>query len=91
MKPKDQLMFLLEHYINGHYTVDVFVDEFYRIYNFEVEDSCLSQLELSLLMELSTMTGRFSSSEEDLKIPNVYFNEEDIKTKASVVYSVMGT
>ena len=87
MKPKEQLMYLLEHYNSGNYTVDVFVDEFYRIFNFETEDSDLSQLEISLFSELSLIIGRFSSCEEDLKMPNAYFSETDVKKKAKEIYN----
>jgi len=86
MKPKEQLMYLLEHYNSGDYTVDVFVDEFYRIFNFETDDSDLSPQEISLFSELSLITGRFSSYEEDLKIPNAYFSETDVKKKATEIY-----
>jgi len=86
MKPKEQLMYLLEHYNSGDYAVDVFVNEFYRIFNFEADDSDLSQLEISLFSELSLITGRFSSCEEDLKIPNAYFSETDVKKKAKEIY-----
>lgn len=86
MKPKEQLMYLLEHYYKNDYTTDVFVDEFYRIYNFEVDDSDLTQKELRILSELSTITGRFSPFEDDLKIPNAYFSENDVRKKATEVY-----
>jgi len=86
LNPKEQLMYLLKHYYMGEYTTIIFVDEFHRIYNFEVTNSDLSQKELELLSELAMMTGRFSFFEEDLKIPNAFFNENDIKQKATAVY-----
>lgn len=86
MEPEKQLIYLLEHYYKGEYTTDIFVDEFYRVYNFEIDDFELSEKESELLSELSVITGRFSSNDEDLKITNMYFCEKDVKEKATSVY-----
>lgn len=32
------------------------------------------------------MTGRYSPFEEDLKIPNAFFNEREVKKEATDVY-----
>jgi len=35
---------------------------------------------------LSIITARFSSNEEDLKIPNAYFSEKEVKQNATKVF-----
>ena len=86
MDAKEQLYYLLEHYVTGNYTTDVFTDEFSRIYDLEMDYSLLSSTEYKLMRELSAITGRFSPFEGDIKISNAYFNEEDIKKKAKEVF-----
>ena len=86
MSEKEQLYYLLKHYYEDDYTTGVFVDEFDRIYNLEVDYTTLSDEENKLMGELSVITGRFSPCEEELKIPNVYFSESDVKQKATEVY-----
>ena len=86
LNPKEQLMYLLEHYYIGNYDTETFADEFHRIYHFEVDDKDLSAKEKNALSELSTIVARFSPFEEDLKIPNMYFSEKDVKEKATEVY-----
>jgi len=86
MDAREQLLYLLEHYYKGNYTTDDFADEFSRIYDHETDYDLLSGKEHELMRELSIITGRFSSFEEDLKIPNAYFNENDVRKKATEVY-----
>lgn len=86
MDARKQLLYLLENYYKGNYTTEVFADEFSRIYDQETDYDLLSNKEHELMRELSTITGRFSPFEEDLKIPNAYFNEKDVRQKATEVY-----
>lgn len=86
MNAREQLMYLLEKYYEGKYETEIFAEEFSRIYDLETDYSLLSEKEHDLMKELSIVTGRFSPFEEDLKIHNAYFNENDVKTKATDVY-----
>lgn len=75
----------MKEYINGNYDTEHFCDQFSIIFDQEVDYNNLTKLEYKLFGELSTMTGRFSSFEEDLKIPNMYYTEEEIKKKVNEV------
>ena len=86
MDAREQLIYLLKKYYEGEYETSIFADEFSRIYDLETDYSLLSEQEDQLMGELSEIVGRFSPYEEDLKIPNAYFNEEDVKKKATDVY-----
>jgi hypothetical protein len=86
MNANEQLMYLLEQYHKDNYATDVFADEFSRIYNFEIDDTSLSSEEDMLMKGLSIITGCFSPYEEDLKIPNVFYEEKNVKQKASEIY-----
>lgn len=78
MTAREQLWYLIRGVVNGSYEVTIFCDEFERIYNFETEEEQLSEQERSMFRSLSKMASRFSEFEEDLKIPNMYYNKEDI-------------
>ncbi|MDR2946036.1 MAG: hypothetical protein LBV79_04755 [Candidatus Adiutrix sp.] len=86
MDAREQLLYLLEHFYKGNYTTDIFADEFERIYNLELDYDTLSEAEYMLFHDLSLVAGRFSPFEDDLKIPNVYFSEAEVKDKAAQVY-----
>lgn len=86
MDARKQLLYLLENYYKDNYTTDVFADEFSRIYDHETDYALLSKKEHELMRELSIITSRFSPFDEDLKIPNAYFNEADVRKKATEVY-----
>lgn len=85
MTAREQLWYLVRGVINGSYEVTIFCDEFERIYNFETDNEQLSEQERTMFRSLSKMAGRFSEFEEDLKIPNVYFNKEDICNAAKSI------
>jgi len=42
----------------------------------------LTESENTIFDELSRVTSRFSPFEEDLKIPNAFTNEQEVKSKA---------
>jgi len=86
MDAREQLMYLLEKYYMGKYETSTFADEFSRIYDLETDYSQLSNREHELMKGLSIITARFSSNEEDLKIPNAYFSEKEVKQKATKVF-----
>jgi hypothetical protein len=86
MNPKEKLYFLLVEYLKGNYSTKDFADWFTNIFNLEMDYSLLSKDEYKYFKELEEMTGRFSPYEEDLKLPNVFFNEQEILEKAKYVY-----
>ncbi len=89
MSPKGKLYYLLEQYFLNKYTTTVFADEFTVTYDLEVDYESLTEEENALFGELCAMTARFSSDEEELQIPNVYFSEMQVKEKATEVYHVL--
>ncbi|WP_028235175.1 hypothetical protein [Pseudobutyrivibrio sp. MD2005] len=89
MTEKEQLWYLIDKLLDDKYQIKDFCNEFTRIYDLEVDYDELSTLENKLFNELSSMTSRFSENEEDLKIPNMYYNEKDIISKAKEIVSII--
>ena len=87
MSPKEKIYYLIREYINGNYETEIFCDEYTQIFNIELDYDTLNEEQYKLLEELSVFTARFSPFEEDLKIPNVYFSEEQVVTKVKEVYN----
>ena len=85
MTSKEKLYYLLTEYQKGKYDINTFCDQFTVIYDTEVDYDTLSNLENKLFNELSIITARFSPYEDDLKIPNVYYSEQDVKSKVEEV------
>ena len=85
MNPKEKLFYLLREYKAGNYKTEIFCDEYTQVFNIELDYDTLSEAEYELLEELSNFTARFSPFEEDLKIPNVYYDEKQVREKASEV------
>ena len=81
MNEKEQLYYLIDGLLNGNYNIKDFCDEFTRIYNLEIDYDVLSSAEYKCFSELSQMAARFSEYDEDLKIPNVYCSEDEIRDK----------
>ena len=54
-----------------------------KIFDLEIDYDELSEKEYTVFRNLSDMSGRFSDSEEDLKLPNVYYNEMQIRDEVS--------
>ena len=88
MTAREQLWYLINGVLAGSYEVKIFCDEFYRIYNFETDETQLTEQEKREFEELFRMAARFSVFEEDLKIPNMYFSEEEILAKVKEVQSL---
>jgi len=86
MTSKEKLYYLLEQYYLNKYSTEIFTDEFTTICNLETDYESLTENENKLLGDLCTITSRFSSDEEDLKIANVYYSERQVKDKATKVY-----
>lgn len=85
MTAREQLWYLINGVLTGSYEVSTFCDEFYRIYNFETDKTKLTEQEKSEFEELFCMVARFSDFEEDLKIPGVFYNGEEILAKVREV------
>ena len=89
MTEKEQLWYLINGLLNNTYDTKVFCMEFTRIYNLEVDYEELSEQENMEFIDLSEMAGRFSDNEDELKIPNMYYSEDDILSKVKHVKSVL--
>ena len=88
MTAREPLWYLINGVLAGSYEVKIFCDEFYRIYNFETDETQLTEQEKRGFEELFRMVARFSEFEEDLKIPNMYFSGEEVLVKAKEVQNV---
>ena len=82
---KEKLYYLIKEFIKGNYETNVFCDEFTVQYDIETDYSTLSDDENYYFSELSEITARFSDDTEDLKIPNLYFDEKQINAKVHEV------
>lgn len=86
MTAKEKLFYLLEQYYLNKYSTKIFADEFTVTYDLETDYDLLTEKENKFLGDLCIIAARFSSDEEDLKIPNVYYSEKQVKEKAIEVY-----
>lgn len=85
MTQKEKIWYLINGVISGSYEVNIFCDEFVRIYGLETDYTRLTEQETHKFKELFEMASRFSEYEEDLKIPNMYFSGEEVLQKAKEV------
>ncbi|WP_196595369.1 colicin immunity domain-containing protein [Pectinatus frisingensis] len=85
MTAKEKIYYLITQYKKGKYDTNTFCDQFTVIYDTEVDYDTLSKIENRLFYELSTITSRFSPYEEDLKIPNIYYGEQEVRSKVDEV------
>lgn len=85
MDPKEKLYYLLSEFNKGNYSIITFCDQFSITYDTEINYNSLSETECLLFKELADVTARFSQYEEDLKLPNVFFNETQVKQKVEEV------
>ena len=90
MSDREQLWYLINGLLNGAYSPNVFCDEFTRIYDINTDYDNLSLQEREKFAELSEMAARFSDDEEELKIPNMYFNANQIIEKAKTIKTEIG-
>lgn len=82
MTKKEQLYFLLNGLDNGEIEINNFTNQFMKIFDLEIDYDELSKEEYTILGNVSDMT-RFSDSEEDLKLPNVYYSEKQIREEVT--------
>jgi hypothetical protein len=85
MSPKEKVYYLIKEYKKGNYSTNIFCDEITNVYNLELDHESLNEVEKKYLKELISVTSRFSPYIEDLKIPNVFFNENQVKEKLDEV------
>ncbi|TRW21914.1 hypothetical protein FL857_11970 [Criibacterium bergeronii] len=87
MTERESLWYLINGLLNGSYSINVFCNEFTRIYDLEVDYDELSPEENYEFGKLSEMTARFSDDEEELKIPNMYYSENEIRNKVKCIFN----
>jgi hypothetical protein len=79
---KRRLYQLMDMYLSGKITADVFCNEFYYSYDLEIDSDVLTDIEEIAFAGLSSVAARFSGFEEDhIKYPKVYFTEQELKQK----------
>ncbi|HAB7184367.1 TPA_asm: hypothetical protein GYN32_07170 [Listeria monocytogenes] len=83
MTKKEQLYFLLNGLDNGGIEINNFTNQFMKIFDLEIDYDELSKEEYTILGNVSDMAARFSDSEEDLKLPNVYYSEKQIREEVT--------
>ncbi|EAD1203899.1 hypothetical protein CCU51_04605 [Listeria monocytogenes] len=54
-----------------------------KIFDLEIDYDELSKDEYTILGNVSDMAARFSDSEEDLKLPNVYYSEKQVREEVA--------
>ncbi len=90
MTEKEKLYYLINGVLNGSYQVKTFCTEFTKVYNLEVDYEQMSELENVEFGDLCEMAGRFSDDDDELKIPNMFYSEENILAKAKYVKQLLG-
>lgn len=80
---KEQLYFLLNGLDNGEIEINTFTNQFMKIFDLEIDYDELSKEEYTILGNVSDMVARFSDSVEDLKLPNVYYSEKQIREEVT--------
>ncbi|MBV1214014.1 hypothetical protein J0N64_03480 [Listeria monocytogenes] len=83
MTKKEQLYFLLNGLVNGEIEINTFTNQFMKIFDLEIDYDELSKEEYTILGNVSDMVARFSDSVEDLKLPNVYYSEKQIREEVT--------
>jgi hypothetical protein len=89
MSDKGKLNFLIKKILAGDCSTSDFCNDFTIQYGRDTDYNFLSENENMCYKDLSEMTARFSDIEEDLKIPNMYYNEEKILAKAVEVSKLL--
>lgn len=85
MTGKESLWYLINGLLKGSYTINIFCNEFTRIYDLEIDYDELSPDENYEFGKLCEMTARFSSDEEELKTSNIYCSENEIRDKVKSI------
>ena len=85
MTGKEMLWYLIDELLKGTYKINVFCNEFTRIYDLEVDYDELSIDENYEFNKLCEMTARFSDDKEELIIPEMYCSEAKIRDKVNTI------
>ncbi|EPR11511.1 hypothetical protein [Ruminiclostridium papyrosolvens] len=78
---KEKLYYLLTEYLQGNYDTKTFSDLISDTFNLELDNS-LTEIEIQVFGDLVSIACRFSPFEDDLKLPNVYFSDQQVRLKA---------
>ena len=84
MSVKEQLYYLIKHVKLGDYDINTFCDMFTNLVNLEMWKEEFTEKETAVFNELNKYTSRFSPFEEDLKLPNVFYDEKAIKEQIDI-------
>lgn len=84
MSVKEQLYYLIKHVKLGNYDINTFCNMFTNLVNLEMWKEEFSEKETAVFNELNKYTSRFSPFEEDLKLPNVFYDEKEIKKQIDI-------
>ncbi|MBC1589229.1 hypothetical protein HB896_11420 [Listeria welshimeri] len=76
---KEQLYYLLNGLNHGEIEINNFTNQFMKIFDLEIDYDELSKKEYTVLGNVSDMSARFSDNVEDLKLPDVYYSEKQIR------------
>ena len=87
---KEQLYYLIRHGKLGDYDINTFCELFTNLVNLEMWKEDFTEKEKSIFDELNKYTSRFSPYEEDLKIPNVFYDEITVKEQIDVAIEKLG-
>lgn len=90
MSVKEQLYYLLKHVKSGDYDINTFSDLFTELVNLEMWKEDFTETETEVFKELNTYTCRFSPYEEDLRIPNAFYDEDTIKKQVDIAIKKLG-
>ncbi|BDR59265.1 hypothetical protein [Xylocopilactobacillus apicola] len=81
MSEKEQLYELLNMLQSRQIGIKDFAKKFVKIFDLEIDYNELSKREYEMFGEISDISARFSDDPEDLKIPNVYYSEKQIRNE----------
>ena len=84
MSVKEQLYYLIKHVKLGNYDINTFCDMFTNLVNLEMWKEDFTEKEKEVFRELNKYTSRFSPYEEDLKLPNVFYDEKVVKEQIDI-------
>lgn len=77
---KDRLYWLIEQYLSNKVDAWKFCNEFFTLYNINLDLNKLSVFELSVFDKLDDIVSRYTNVKEDLiKYPNAYYNDKTLK------------
>lgn len=84
MTVREQLYYLIQHVKMGEYDISTFADLYTNLVNIEMWKEEFTDLELAVFKELNKYTCRFSQYEDDLKIPNAFFDANTVEKQIDI-------